>query len=93
MAAVCIIHIDVALNLFYGHSYFQNNKEKKNFNILIKQILKIIIKYIYISNFIMDNNPGHVSTSQKIPLNRYNNLTCTSGLAIQALYHLREVSA
>lgn len=29
MAAVCIIHIDVALNLFYGHSYFQNNKEKK----------------------------------------------------------------
>lgn len=93
MAAVYIIHIDVALNLFYGHSYFQNNKEKKNFNILIKQILKIIIKYIYISNFIMDNNPGHVSTSQKIPLNRYNNLTCTSGLAIQALYHLREVSA
>lgn len=93
MAAVCIIHIDVALNLFYGHSYFQNNKEKKIFNILIKQILKIIIKYIYISNFIMDNNPGHVSTSQKIPLNRYNNLTCTSGLAIQALYHLREVSA
>lgn len=41
----------------------------------------------------MDNNPGHVSTSQKIPLNRYNNLTCTSGLAIQELYHLREVSA
>lgn len=37
----------------------------------------------------MDNNPGHVSTSQKIPLNRYNNLTCTSGLAIQALYHLK----
>lgn len=36
----------------------------------------------------MDNNPGHVSTSQKIPLNRYNNLTCTSGLAIQAFYHL-----
>lgn len=93
MAAVCIIHLDVALNLFYGHSYFQNNKEKFFFNILIKQILEIIIKYIYISNFIMDNNPGHVSTSQKIPLNRYNNLTCTSGLAIQALYHLREVSA
>lgn len=42
----------------------------------------------------MDNNPGHVSTSQKIPLqNRYNNLTCTSGLTIQALYRLREVSA
>lgn len=93
MAAVCIIHIDVALNLFYGHSYFQNNKEKKNFQHINKTNFKIIIKYIYISNFIMDNNPGHVSTSQKIPLNRYNNLTCTSGLAIQALYHLREVSA
>lgn len=40
MAAVCIIHIDVALNLFYGHSYFQNNKEKKNFQHINKTNFK-----------------------------------------------------
>lgn len=40
MAAVCIIHIDVALNLFYGHSYFQNNKEKKKFQHINKTNFK-----------------------------------------------------
>lgn len=40
MAAVCIIHIDVALILFYGHSYFQNNKEKKKFQHINKTNFK-----------------------------------------------------
>lgn len=40
MAAVCIIHIDVALNLFYGQSYFQNNKEKQIFQHINKTNFK-----------------------------------------------------
>lgn len=40
MAAVCIIHIDVALNLFYGQSYFQNNKETQIFQHINKTNFK-----------------------------------------------------